>query len=156
MYECALGDAERTIDFYKNDFSVASSILPIESQQVEAFPQTGHWAKIEVQLRTIDSVLAGVQLEPPILLKLDLQGYELIALKGARETLDRCQAVLLEAALTPFYHGEALFDEIHEFMTSSGFRFLRPMDFLTGAKGEVVQMDVLYWRVAGSDQGAPT
>lgn len=52
-----------------------------------------------VPVVTIDGVIAEHRLEPPYLLKLDVQGYELEALAGAEQALKDTVAVIAETSL---------------------------------------------------------
>src|SRR5690606_27391001 len=104
--------------------------------------------RLVVPVARLDTVLAAEPVEQPVLLKLDLQGYELEALHGATDTLQHTDYVLLEAAFKPVYEGEPLFGELYDFMRAQGFHFLRPLDFLRDARGVIVQMDALFGRAA--------
>jgi len=79
-----------------------------------------------------------------VLLKLDLQGYELEALKGATKTLQQCSHVLLETVFDKEYEGEPLFEELWSYLREQGFRFERPLNFSKGGSGSIVQMDALF------------
>lgn len=129
----ALGPQEGTLHFYQTPYSLASSALKPE----------GPYTEIEVPVLRLDDALAGEPLEGPLLLKLDLQGYELPALDGAPNTLARADAVLLETAFRSGYEGEPLFREVLAYMEAKGFRFLRPLDTLLEGT-EIVQMDALF------------
>ena len=140
LHETALGASEGTIPFFRNDYTLASSALPSASgdQPVE---------QLEVRLSTLDAVMRDVEFPPSALLKLDLQGYELEALRGGPATLDRMRHVLLEIALRPAYVGEPPFEALYDFMRAAGFRFLRPVEVLQGPGREIVQMDALFERI---------
>ena len=144
----ALGSHSGMLTFYKNDYSPASSALPQSARQEEAFPETRRAETTEVPVERLDVLLEGEALRPPVLLKLDLQGYELEALRGAPETLRQSQHVLLEVSFIQLYEDEPLFDDVHAFMREAGFRFVRPLDVLRDAGGEIVQMDAFYTRDA--------
>ena len=71
--------------------------------------------EVECELRTLDSLLAGV---PEVsLLKIDVQGYEREALAGAVGTLAKTKFVLVELNYMPQYEGGSWFGEIHELLT---------------------------------------
>lgn len=146
IIQAALGSEDGKIPFHRAAYSLASSALPIHAENNASFAGVKEVETIEVDLFRLDTVLAKEPLESPCLLKLDLQGFELEALKGATQTLKRCDYVLLETALKTMYEGEALFDEIYDFMRQSGYHFLRPVDFLKDAKEEIVQLDALFAR----------
>jgi len=140
LVETAVGSFDGNVTFYPQEYDLASSAL--QSNSVAGQQPT----PIEVPLSRLDSVLRDVELPGPVLLKLDLQGYELEALRGAVQTLARTDYVLLEIALQPAYSGEPDFDMLNDFLRSQGFVFRSPIDLLRGEKGEVLQMDALYVR----------
>jgi FkbM family methyltransferase len=53
--------------------------------------------------------------------KMDVQGAELMALDGAESILRTARAVLLEVAFVSFYRNSPLFDQVESFMRSQGF-----------------------------------
>lgn len=55
-------------------------------------------------------------------LKLDVQGAELMALDGAPRMLRHVQLVMLEVAFVPYYAGCPLFDDVDGYMIAHGFR----------------------------------
>lgn len=82
-------------------FSVMESGSSIMSER-SAVPRT-----VETRhLRTLDCLLRDI--EPPGLLKIDAQGYEVQILKGASEVLPKFEAVLLEIAVIEINEGAPL------------------------------------------------
>lgn len=71
------------------------------------------------QIRTLDSLLDKV--EPPGLLKIDAQGYELEILKGASAILPNFEAVLLEVSTIEINKGAPLLHDVVAFMKDRGF-----------------------------------
>ena len=97
--------------------------------------------------------MAGLTLEPPILLKLDLQGYELEALKGAKSILPKCEYVLTEVEFKASNQDEPTFADLQEYLAKYGFRFIHPVAFSRDEFGEISQMDALfqkYWNLQGT------
>jgi FkbM family methyltransferase len=98
-------------------------------------------------MKTLDSVTAGHKLGGPILLKADVQGYELDVLRGAGQTLLDVEVVLLEVSLLPYNIGAPLFSEVVAFMAER--RFL-VYDFCSVHRRQsddaAFQVDVLFAR----------
>jgi FkbM family methyltransferase len=148
----ALGRKDGALEFFPNQYSLASSALPLHANQRDSFPNNHQLDPIRVPMVRLDTVLADEPFIAPVLLKLDLQGYELEALEGAHRTLARTTHVLLETAFKPMYEGEPLFEELSDFMRTASFRFERPIDFLADDQGEIVQMDALFTRKGPGDE----
>ena len=139
----ALGPSDGTIALRRNQYSPASSVLRLRSDAAAAF-DLAEQGEVEVPLARLDTAMKGEVLEAPVLLKLDLQGYELEALRGASETLARTQHVLLEIGLQPTYEEEPTFEDVYAFLTSAGFRFVCPVSILRDDRGRISQMDALF------------
>ncbi|MES2505731.1 MAG: FkbM family methyltransferase [Verrucomicrobiota bacterium] len=88
---------------------------------------------LKVPLVRLDDVIpAGT---PVGLLKIDVQGYELPVLEGARQTLCSTTALLMEVNYVPHYEGGATFDDLCEAVRAHGFRTFGISSPYTGPKG---------------------
>lgn len=146
IHNMALGDEEGVIDFYRNEHSHASSALVISDKQKETIPGTSNTTKIQVKVDRLDNVAASWTLKGPVLLKLDVQGYEKKVLLGAPGLLKKIDYLLFETSFVPMYEGEPLFDEMHTFLKEAGFEIMGPVGFLEGSDNSILQMDLLYRR----------
>lgn|SRR5918995_67980 len=147
VYPFALGEAEGEVSFHVNVHSHSSSVLPLAQAHRDAFPGAQEAQEIKVKVSTLDRIFAYVELQSPILLKLDVQGYEAQTLRGGVETLRRVDYVVLEASFKPMYEGELLFVDMLRMMEEQGFRFERPVGWLaTPENREILQMDALFVR----------
>lgn len=146
VHQAALGRVSGEAVFRCNSNSQTSSILSIrDSMAVHA--RIRQVETVAVPVTSLDAFAEQHPPKEPMLLKLDLQGYELEALKGATERLlPRCSYVLVESVFDHLYEGEPLFDEILEFLVTQDFAFLRPLAFLKDSTGRIVQMDALFRR----------
>ncbi len=142
----ALGNRRGHITFHRNVHSHSSSALALADRHKNAFPDAVQLEDLEVPIVTLDQALRGQRMKGPVLLKLDLQGYEMEALKGARNTLKHVDAILLETAFDPLYENEVVFSDIDLYLRKKGFYFSRALDFMKDRKGDIVQMDALFLR----------
>jgi FkbM family methyltransferase len=105
--------------------SDSSSLLPIaERGQAACFPGTQAAGTLPVEVRPLDDLLGHEDLKPPVLLKLDVQGFELEALRGARRTLARTDDVLTEGSFRELYCGQPLASHVLADLLDQGFRLV--------------------------------
>lgn len=148
IYNFGLGSEEGVIDFYQNEHLHASSALPVSAYQKESIPETANTTTIQVPIKRLDSVAAAWgKLPGPVLLKLDVQGYEKQVLEGSLGFLGQVDYLLFEASFISMYEGEPLFEEMHDYVQSLGFSLLGPIGLLQDGEGRISQMDMLYKRI---------
>lgn len=105
-----------------------------------------------VTCATLDSLQEELFALNAPLLKIDVQGAELLALRGAKEFLKRCKFVLLEVALEASYDGNAHIAEVMVAMQSAGFTCWEIVDVLRKKKPDelgIAEMDLLFIRNGG-------
>lgn len=133
----AAESGERTM--YVHPDLVGSSLLrEREGEHVDGSPR-------QVRVTTVDELVREHGLEPPYLLKADVQGAEREVIAGAAKTLRRAAAVLAEISFFGFYHGGTAFEELVATMCDAGFYVYdignlarRPLD------GALSQADLLF------------
>jgi FkbM family methyltransferase len=109
-------------DFHLTSFDQSSSLLKLK-RHAEIYPEIVAAGTIPVAKRRLDDALAemGFSTTPFDLLALDIQGAELMALRGAPALLDRVCAVNCELAFEELYEGCALAPEIDAHLAGFGF-----------------------------------
>lgn len=144
-FHTALGEGAGSIDFYQNEFSASSSALEMADLHRQAFPETARQTKITVPVARLDDYLDRMTLEPPVLLKLDVQGYEAAVLRGAAGALARVDILTCELSFAELYAGQLLFDEMYTLLADHGFRFAGLLDSMTSPiDGSILQADGLF------------
>jgi FkbM family methyltransferase len=73
---------------------------------------------LEVETVSLDELAGGRDVA---LLKLDVQGGEMKAIRGGREALARTHAVLMEVTFVSHYEGDASFQDLNRAMLDLGF-----------------------------------
>jgi FkbM family methyltransferase len=146
--EAGVGRRDEALDFYRSFHSPSSSFLKMEELHKEAFPYTSDGQAqepLKIQVRTLDGLLADKEIEEPILLKIDVQGFELEAIAGATKALERSKVVVIEMSFANLYEGQPLFHDVYEEMYRHGFRFHGSLAQMHHpATGEVVQTDAIF------------
>jgi FkbM family methyltransferase len=100
----------------------SSSILPL-GKHLDIYPKIKEVGLVEVPSRRLDTLLHELNLDPGLFnfLNIDIQGAELLALKGSVELLKNIQAVNTEVNLEELYKGCAILHELEGFMSTQGF-----------------------------------
>ncbi len=142
---CAIGNEEGDIEFYRNEYTLASSAMKMISRNKHYNCDEQCCDLIKVKISKLDNIFPE-KIKRPVLLKLDVQGFEKLALKGAQRILKQIDCIVLEMSFVKLYEKQPLFSEIHEYLTNIGFEILVPVDVNEGKNFEIVEMDVLYRR----------
>ncbi len=147
---CAVGEAEGTLEFRRAVHSPSSSFLKMTKLHEESFPEsTGGQEEraLSVAVRTLDGVARELPLREPMLVKIDVQGYEDRVVAGGAETLRRAFAVIMETSFVRLYEGQPLFEDMYQRMLALGFDYQGSIEqMVSPADGRVVQADSIFVR----------
>jgi FkbM family methyltransferase len=107
---CAITDHTGEVEFTQSIHPYWSSIQPADDPYwVRVNNLTA--AKVRVPATTLDFLAKDLDLKPPFLLKLDIQGAEIGALTGASEVLRDTNVVICEADIADFSGINALLEQ---------------------------------------------
>lgn len=148
----ALGDTSGTSRMFINNSPMTSSLLPRGEYGEKYFDDVTQLRETrQIQTTTLDQWFdkaRGAGLTRVDILKLDLQGYEAQALRGAARLLKsgvRC--VVTEVNFVPIYDGSALFGDIDTIMRGYGYRLFNLYNLATKqSDGQLNGGDALYIR----------
>jgi len=112
------------------------------------FPENSNVPRhvVTLPVTTLDELIQKYSMQPPDLIKLDVQGYELEVLKGATSALTTAGFVLMEVSLWPYNQGSPLLAEVVGWMDEHGFRAYEIFDISRRGDGVLVQIDILFIR----------
>jgi FkbM family methyltransferase len=113
------GDA---VKFHVTDNFQSSSILLLGTHR-EHYPHIQVTHDVELRTTTLDTLLAEQPIERVNYLDLDIQGAELLALRGARRLMGQIDYVYTEVNREEVYVGAPMVEEIDDFL--SEFRMRR-------------------------------
>jgi FkbM family methyltransferase len=113
----------KTVEFYQNTVHPGGNSYYKENEEInpEAPEYFNDSHKRNYVTVTLDAVVNLKKLPAPDLIKMDVQGAELDVLKGAVETLKKCDHVILELQEVEYNKGAPLKDTVIEYMTTIGF-----------------------------------
>ncbi len=125
VFNLALGNINGTTRMNRNDFAPSSSLLETTELARHAYPFIKHSHVEDIAIRRLDDAIPEleIRLEPEVLLKLDVQGYEGEVIAGATQTVRACRVILAEVSFREIYKGQPLFDGFYDLMKGAGFAF---------------------------------
>ena len=141
----ALGSEPGTATFNINASRPTNSLLPTAKglqSELQQLCQTVQ--QVQVPLTTIDAYCGQVGLDVVDIVKLDLQGYDYFALKGATKTLQATRVVMVEVLFVEIYEGCNLFHDIQSLMLENGFGLYTLSGIHYGEHDELLWADAIF------------
>lgn len=142
LHQCALGSSEKIGLINVTSQTDSSSLLNPGVMQVNTFG-TPKIREKEVPVVMLDQFRKKNNLPLPDLMKLDIQGYELEALKGASDCLKACKFIIMEVSFVSYYDDQPLFGDVITYMENNNFSMIA-LGYNTPAGKVLTQTDVLF------------
>lgn len=128
-------DPAQTVTTWSDGNPGASSIFRANGKyDVEHYVQT----ETSVECTTLASAAAALNITNVDLIWMDLQGAELLALKGLGALLENVRFIHIELTFREMYSGQAMFSDVHTFLHQHGF------ELVTSLVGRGWQEDGIY------------
>lgn len=143
---CAVGDVEQSQPLIVTGLSSASSLLAVTDNVRSGWPDANfaEQSRTSVQVVRLDRYLATASIDFVKLLKLDIQGYELAALRGCGDRLRDIEYIIAEVQFCELYAGAPLWHELANYCISAGFTPVVMDGFCFGPSGAPLQADILF------------
>lgn len=147
IYNLAIGNFDGTTTFNENNYTYSSSILPLGEIHINEFPYTKNFNKSEVRIACLDTIFKRVIIERPLLIKVDVQGYEEKVISGGKKIFAQADYVIIELSFCELYLGQALFDDINNELNKLGLFYAGCISQLCSPHDKtILQQDALYIR----------
>ncbi len=119
-------DKEKTVTSWKDGNPGASSLFVNNGNYaVEKYVQY----EMETNCHRLDSVMKTFNIPRVDIIWMDLQGAELLALKGLDKYIDTVQYIHTEVSYKEMYTGQVMFEELNQFILSHGFQIKNSLSY---------------------------
>jgi FkbM family methyltransferase len=145
-HQVALGESPGRATIHISGQADSSSLLPITPLQDHLFPGTKEVATRSIDVARGDDFFQEGRPNDQVLIKLDVQGFELVALSGLQTTLSRSRYVYTEVSFQELYMGQALAHDVIGWLGDRGFRLRGVYNLSTDMAGAPVYADFLFSR----------
>ncbi|MCL6261239.1 FkbM family methyltransferase [Aquiflexum sp. TKW24L] len=144
FYNYGLGDIEKVVNIFVNEYSPSSSLLPMSDLHKTNFEYAVQTIPDKIEVRTLDSFFP-LSIPKPLLIKIDVQGYEMFVLMGGKNVLSQADVIIIETSFYPLYEGQPLFHDIYQHLLNLGFAYFGNVEQLISSKdNSILQADAVF------------
>jgi len=143
-HQVAIGLEEKKEKIHIAQAADSSSLLPISDMQEKIFPGTAEKEVRETWVKPLQKALDVASLPTPILLKIDVQGFEYQVLQGSEPIINKIEYVYVECSFVELYQSQYLADEVINFLQERDFELIGIYDMHYDKTGLAIQGDLLF------------
>lgn len=148
-HNLALGEVDGSADLRVHlDHTSSSSFLETTEEELAKSPEIRAQETVTVAVSRLDTWwMQNIGLfAPGLLIKLDVQGFELKVMNGGSAVFAQADAAIVEIIVKALYEGQAGFDEIVDKMRGFGMVFQGVIEHGFDPSGRVVSFDAIFMR----------
>ena len=146
LFQSAIGPKREAVKMHVSNRDDSSSLLNIGKNQTTIFPGTGESHTEEIKVAPLNSFLSKENLIYPVLVKIDVQGFELEVLKGSEDLFEFIDYIYVECSFIELYEGQSLVDEVITFLEKYKFKLKGVYNIFYDKKGVAIQAAFLFKR----------
>lgn len=147
-HELAISDSTGRREFYVNRKSTNNSLLKVSAESREYMPhdRIGAIDRVEVATTTLDDFCREYSVRHIDLLKMDIQGGEVMALRGAIDMLERAaiDVIYTEVLFGKLYEQQGDFHDLLGLLTRHGYVLYRLYNLAHNKNGRLWYGDALF------------
>jgi FkbM family methyltransferase len=137
-YNLLLGDQEKIVDFFRaSNGSQSSSIFQFSN--LNSFKDVSTTQVFPLSMCRLDSKFTPEEIGNFDHWVVDVQGAELLVLKGAGQLLNLCRTLFIECSKSEYYLGGTQWEELSSYLSSEGFRYFT-------LPKNITHMNVIFFR----------
>lgn len=148
LYKLAISDQTGEHEFYINEFCMSNSLLKVSSQSDKYVDSnlTRNLGSTKVKTITLDEFCQQQSITRINILKMDIQGGELNALKGSVNLLKEQSIDLIytEVLFAELYKNQGYFFEVYSFLIQYGYILYKIYGLSYGNNGVLAWGDVIF------------
>lgn len=148
FHQSAIGPINTTQSMHVSKLNDSSSLFPISNRQSTIFPGTEESHIEEIKVAPLHQFLSKEDLlDKRILVKIDVQGYELDVLKGCEYLMHLFDFIYVECSFIELYKGQALAYEVIKYLNNQSFELKGIYNTFYNKSDIAVQSDFLFQKV---------
>lgn len=119
-----MADKKGIMRFYRQSISHLGGLLQINKMSKDSLGYAANATNesIEVDVTTVDIYCSDMNIESVDIMKIDVQGYEVGVLLGAKKMLSKTNCCTVEVSLYDFYEKSTSLLKVEEIMQDAGMK----------------------------------
>jgi FkbM family methyltransferase len=148
LYNFGLGEKDEEVVIFNNEYSPSSSLLEMLDLHKKNFDFAVKTSPRSISIKRLDD-FADEFSQRPILIKIDVQGYEMQVIKGGEEVIGEADIIIIETTFQRLYKDQPLFNDIYEYFTKRGFYYAGNIEqLLSPVDKKILQADAIFIKSA--------
>ncbi|WP_284308685.1 FkbM family methyltransferase [Hydrogenophaga electricum] len=152
LFQVAIGKSNSEEQMHVSEKDDSSSLLPIGEIQTEIFPGTGQAGLETVRVAKLSSILNFNEIRSPVLLKVDVQGFELAVIEGLLDCIAYFDSIYIECSFVELYRGQGLAHQVIDILHANSFKIVGVYNETFDRNGRSIQADLLFSRISAKEQ----
>jgi FkbM family methyltransferase len=148
LHRLAISDAASTRTLFVNKSDVTNSLLPTRTESFDYIDKSmlNPVGTVEVRSTTLDIFCREAAITKIHILKMDVQGAELLSLLGASSMLSAgaIDLIYTEVSFVRLYDGQALFDDVCRHLAAHDYTLYGLYNLFSGRNGFLTQADAIF------------
>jgi FkbM family methyltransferase len=148
LYNFGLGEKDEEVMIFNNEYSPSSSLLEMLDLHKKNFNFAVKTSPKTISIKRLDEFEAELT-QKPILIKIDVQGYEMQVLRGGEKVIEEAEIIIIETTFQQLYKDQPLFNDIYEYFTKRGFYYAGNIEqLLSPIDKHILQADAIFIKSA--------
>ena len=143
-FNIGLGNIKKNSNFYITNKEDSSSFLQPTGTKMKEYKIK----KIEkISVKSLDKIIKKNEIKGPSIMKIDVQGYELEVLKGAKKILKSVDFIIAEILFKKVYKDQVTAEKMMRFLKENHFKNKKMIINRSKEDNEIFQADILFERI---------
>ena len=141
FYNIGVGKKSTKKNFFITKRKDSSSFLKADNIKIKDYNIA---EEREINIKSLDEIMLNKELVCPILVKIDVQGYELEVLKGGNDFFKKIKYLIIEVSENEIYSGQSVSKEIIQYLENKNFIILKENLSTQIVNTHYMQRDILF------------